>query len=791
MATIRERLLERQGAGAPPAVTAPSVVPEGDPVGTGLLKQRLLSRRSEREVTAAQVGQLEADDPGLGELKLRFDLGLSDTFEEKKAKFLDNFPEGDFVQVDPPERTQVGALGSATGGGPPHILFRRNQEEDFTRLDAPGFELLGDLADISGDLPQVAMEVLLTRGAGLFKNMLQLFTGSVVGEGAKEAVEGVRGYQLESVPQIMGRAALEGLTAAGAGGATVVVSGPINALTGRGLMRIAPGAKEAQQAAQALDIPPLLPNQVANNPIIQKLGGQSASTAPALSDHVQRQNDALVNSLSRLRDPDVDRFLAGDLEQLHEDAQRQIIEAASLPNVSLTEGGSAIQRGITEYDNLARTAVDQAYKDARAIAEPEFDVAPLKAISAELRAGLHGEISPALEQTLRQIDELEPGVPARPVTLPDGETVRLSGTDQLRAIKQRLWDLKTPAPGDIARQPERQAGRAFGAIQNTLRRPRNAEPGFVEAWGRADKEAARRFDTMDKLMVVHAAKSETPAKLANQLVKPLQVDNVNLLREVLPENRFRDFQSAAKADMVAPNNVDRLTRRLKSFDTPTLNALFSSEDQRLLRRVGEEVDRLNNVGVLRALRRQDEAAAIVDDLVNTKSTSAINELVTRAGTDPNSQARKTLRAGIMENIFNRTVVPVENRLQVNGDALVSLLRRYRESGVLRLLSDGDRDVLRNMERVVDFIPTSVDTGASLIAGEAVSGATSLRISSLLTLMRNAGVGRAFTNPLFQRVALGVGKERQPFSRLRLLGGILGQVADDLQSPENTQPLPEE
>ena len=49
---------------------------------------------------AAQTGQ-ETLGEGRPPLGLRADIGLSDTFEEKRLKFIDRFPEGDFVQVDP------------------------------------------------------------------------------------------------------------------------------------------------------------------------------------------------------------------------------------------------------------------------------------------------------------------------------------------------------------------------------------------------------------------------------------------------------------------------------------------------------------------------------------------------------------------------------------------------------------------------------------------------------------------------------------------------------------------
>lgn len=732
-----------------------------------------VDRDARRQFLAEGVGQEKLGPPGFPNLAARADIALSEKFDEKKAKFLDKFPDGDFLQVQDP-------AGGTT------VLFRRNQDEDFAEFDPPAldsFEAFGDLADLSGEIPAIAMEIFITRGRTLGKQLFQIFLGNVAGESAKEITELARGYQRETFGDLAERTVEKGLAAVAGGALTVGVSGPVNALRGAANIKVAPGARVAQRAAKELSIPPLMPNQVATSPLIRKIGGQAGATVSSMSEYIARQQAAAVRSMFRLRDEYLSRFLRGDLENLHNDARNQVIAFAKNPGVDLRTGGLSVQQGIAEYDELATSLVNRLYMDARNIQSPIFDMTGVRAVADDLETGVRtaladggtqrvSELSSGLSKIIQEIKAADPSLPD--VAL-GGDKIA-TATDQLRAWRSRLWDLKTPNPGEISRQEQKQAGKLYAAITHALKNPQNADSKFLSAWAKANTEAAKRFDTMEKLLIVQASKSETPTILADRLAKPLQADNLKLLKETIPQEKYRVFQQSAITKFL--RDPDTITKQLDTFDRETLDLLFFKTDQEALREVGTQVDRLNRLGIDKIIERQTRTSTMVNELIDRSDTASIDELVARA--KPNKKFRDTLRAAIMEDVIKKSTVTVENATQINAKGLRTQLERLRASGAIKLLTANDVHVLKNLNRVAEFIPSGGDTGTSIQAASTAAGLRELNISAMVTLLETIGTGRMFTSELGQRLLIGAGAEKLPFTSLRLVGAILGQVASEAE-----------
>lgn len=745
-----------------------------------------VDRARRNEFLAAQTGGDFLGTPGF-EGAARFDIGLSDTFEEKKAKFLDKFPDGNFVEVlEPPKGGQI----VEPGRGGTTILFRKNQNEPFAEFDADLLdksEILMDLADFSGEIPSAAIEIAVVRGGGLVKQLLKVAGSSVAGDTLKESVEAARGFQRETLSEF-GQRAIEraGIATLGAG-ATVFVSGPINAVRGAPSIAVAKSAPAAQRAAKKLGVPGLLPSQIGRSPLIRKLGGQAGATLKTVGDYVSRQQESLVRGLTKLREPDLALVLRGEVEALHESARKQILQAAKLNPRSLSESGSAIQSGIAEYDELATALVNRKYSAARGVETPEFDLKSLRAVAENLKAGTRGvskgggEVvlsgpQKELDDLLNKVLALDPSLP--PTARPDGTIV--DATDQLRALRSQLWDLKTPGKGEIARQPEKQAGELFAAITNTLQKPKNASPEFIEAWAKANGLAASRFDVMEKLMVVQASRTETPAILASRLAQPNQVDSLRILQEVMPPSRYREFQEGIASDLISPGKVDALTKRLDSFDQPTLDLMLTRADQVNLRRIGSEIDNLNKANIQGALQDQAKTSGLLDQLIDSGDATRIKRIAKASLVTPDSPLRKSARAGIMERVWDKSVKNIEGVQTLDRNTLQSEIKRLRETGAISLLDANDIRTLSQIDTILEFVPTTLDTGTSIQAASAAAGVRGLSVNAFMTVLEHIGTGRLLTSPVFQRAVLGSGKKPLNFASLRVTGAILAQVAKDLE-----------
>lgn len=754
---------------------------------------------SQREsFIATQVGQSTLGEPGFPDLLGRADIGLSDTFPEKKTKFLDRYPDGDFVQVNEPPSERGRMMPSTRGGNT--ILFRRSQDEPFAEFDAGAldkFELLGDIADMSGDVPAIVMEALVTKGAGLAKQMLQIGAGNVGGDVLKEILEEARGYQQETFSEEISRIGGRALTSMAGGAATTAVTGPINAFRGAAAIKTLKGSEKAQLAARELGIPPLLPSQIAASPIIQRIGRQSQATVSTMNDYVRNQQKATVQAISHLRDREALHFMAGDFQMLHDQAVEQIVKGAQATKTSLTDGGTAIQQGLVEYENLSRAIVNEGYARARAIEEPEFDLSGALAVAKEVKVGKVGAkrgggtvaLQPPTEAIRTEIGRLEALDPSLPAITVNGETI--SGTDQIRAIRSNLFELmQTGAVGTLTAEERRTAGQArtlFFALDRVLKNPANASEEFVGAWAAANGEASKRFSTLEKLIVVQASRSETPAQLADRLAKPLQVDNLVTLKDTVPKEQWGVFENAVKSDMISSRNLPGLTKRLANFDQETLDALLPKQAQADLRDVGRQFDRLQQANIAEVLKKQTDVAAAVRDLTDRNDTAGLSELISRSkNLDPDAPQRKMLRAGVLENVFQSSIVRHENQIELDGKVFAREIRRIRDGGLDALLTPDDMRVLGKVDELVDFLASSADSGTSLQAGSAAAGLRGLSKEAIFTLLENMGTARLMTDPIAQRILLGTGREKLGFAKVRVLGAILALEASSLEGTSTPQ-----
>lgn len=746
--------------------------------GVNVPSPKQIDIQQRRQKMAAQVGETVLGPAGFEDFGKRFDIGLSDIFIEKRAKFMEAFPEGDFIEVNDP--AAFGREGGKT------ILFRRNQNEPFAEFDAIAqekFELVNDLADLSSELPAAVLELLVTRGGGLLRQMLQIGGATVVGEGMKEAVEEMRGFQKEEILPIVERSLLKGVVSMAGGAATTLVSGPINAFRGSANLSLIPGSRAAQQAARDLGIPALMPHQIALNPLVQKIGGQAQQTVSSVRQYIIQQQGAMVRTLTGLRDQDAARYLRGDLQNLHDDAIKQILTALKVTRTSLKEGGSALQRGIAEYDDLANTAVNRLYLDARGIEEPNLSVTAAKDVAAEVKAFAEklGSDGGPVAKLANDILELDPALPPQTIELPSGEEMTISAVDQLRFLRSQAFDLKTPNPGEIARAKNKFAGKLFGALDHSLKKPKNASPEFLEAWGKAQTEAAKRFSTMEKVVIRQAMRDETPTKMAARLAKPLEVDNLRFLKSTVSESAWRRFQQAALSDMVAPQNVQGLTKRLQAFDKETLDVLVSKPDQATLRQIGLDVDRLQTLGISDVLEKQAQDMAVVDALFARKDTAAIGRLASMIEKQPGGKAQRSIRAGLMERAYNNIVRRSQGVGEaINPKAIEAEIKTLRETGAIRLLTPDDVRTLENLDRLAPFVPADPDSGTSLVTASTAAGVRGFATDAFITLLENVGTGRLLTSPKVARLIVGGGRARVPFNKLRVMGAVLAQSVADIE-----------
>ena len=286
--------------------------------------------------TDAALAQYAYGDPdmpigeeSLLDVKLRGRLSAADTVNEKIAEFKKVYPDGDLLFVPgkgTPESTLEGVPSKYSGG---EILFRPDTTTPYARLDGNYFkgggqEFLADFAEflyddlgvLAGELAAGSKKVAkfmkpftkgipylnaITTGFDLLPLMTRMGLYGAAGEMAQEGVQELRGVNEQSFKDIADTAGYKGLvTFVGTGVAEPVVRKIGDVFSGRGILKRSDEAGEAILATKdinkilkdlnikdkegnILQIDALPANLLVDNPIVTRIGRQTAATGGLLS----------------------------------------------------------------------------------------------------------------------------------------------------------------------------------------------------------------------------------------------------------------------------------------------------------------------------------------------------------------------------------------------------------------------------------------------------------------------------------------------------------------------------
>ncbi len=289
---------------------------------------------------------MEIGEESLLDPKLRGRISAADTINEKIAEFKKAYPEGDLLFV-PGKGTAEGILEqipSKYSGG--EILFRPDSTTPYARLDGNYFkgggkEFLADFAEfiyddlgvISGELAAGSKKVAkfikpftkpvpflgtLTTGYDLLPLMTRMGLYGAAGELAQEGVQELRGVNEQTFKEIADTAGYKGLvTFVGTGVAEPVVRKIGDIFSGRGLLKRSDEAGEAILATKdinqilkdlsikdkdgnLLQIDALPANLLVDNPIVTRIGRQTAATGGLLSGQYRQINEGISTSTKKV-----------------------------------------------------------------------------------------------------------------------------------------------------------------------------------------------------------------------------------------------------------------------------------------------------------------------------------------------------------------------------------------------------------------------------------------------------------------------------------------------------------
>lgn len=729
------------------------------------MERQAAQRRAIASANASAVGQA---DLGTEELPIITRMGMArgGNLKEKYNSLTSRFPEAQLFQ---------GAGGD--------LLFRTDRSKPWSRVDPDmtvKVEPIADIAEfIASEGPQIAGEVLATwnaKGLNLLPMIGLIAAGSTAGELADEGLQTLMGQQEQTFGDVMSEAGRNAAWAAGGAAVTEPIVRIANVGRGAGLTTASRTGIRALRAEADLGMHGLLTaGQVSGNPIIKRMESMSAALIEAFPRRYEEQREALLAAVRGPRD-EAWKSLMEFPSQVSDAVLRQrnqLVNAMRSAPTTATDAGKAVQEGIEQFYRSSQAAVSNAYKVAEAIGEPQFmldeALARVDAVAQGKFGSLDGEVG-AMINTMKGIEG--------PRIADDGSVITVG--QQLRNIRTDAFQRMTPEPGEPRTFVNKQAREIFESIDGVLNNPQSTSTEFREAWSGAQKAAKDRFATIEDMALIRASVSETNEDLARRLVHPGNRERLEFARSVLPSRTYTAVQEAFKNDLLA--NPKGLRATLDSYEKDggaTLAMLLSPPERRAFDALADQVVRLEDIGMQRALRRQEKVGAMISDVLDRTDTAAIAEIksLIRKNGGKKGALGQTVRAAVLDLFASKVIGRREGVTYVVPNAVNDTIKQFQDMGLIGLLEQGDTRFMRNIDAIAPAFQSSVDMASGLQSAQVVSGLRGFAPSAARHLVEAFGAGRAFLSPRGRQILFGAGTRDKIDARgIRMVGAAIAQSA---------------
>lgn len=765
------------------------------------------SGATEEQELKLKYGPLES--PGLEDFGLRADISTSRNLESKSQKFQSAYPYG---ELHKDEDTGI-------------LLFRKTPTEEWQKVDAGMFEKfeLGDIADLVGDIPAIAGEIITTKGAAKPVSMMgRAAIGAGAGDIARSASEQARGFE---TPEFAQSAATEGLLGAGGEAAGLGVRGLINAGRGAGAVTPAPFVRKTMKEANRRGLPQLHPGQVSENPVFQAFARQSRALSGKIHQYERTQEGAALDLLEGMRKRGEIMPLGKDLETALARRESEITRKLKARPPGQRDPGKALKEGLEGYRDMSGRVVSHSYTEARQLHEPGFDIEDVlsKADETEqgVRALLEGtettvpssivdeagnplgtfvikeeggtrrvsEVPGDLLKVIKELKQIDAAA------LKDARIARDAGADApfdvLKELRTQLFDLQNPVDG-VIRNEHRLAGGLYRELTESLKNPLGDAGGaFLTAWGKATGLASKRFETLEQEYISKALRTHKGGDvegLFRSLFRPNNANQLKFVRETLAKHgmgKWNDFKAGAISDLVS--DPQKMWQTLKSFDNQTLKEIFTEPEIDGLKTVAYQFQRLDKAGIREATQRQTQANAVVADLINGMNTAGADELFKMSG-GKNTPLGQKLRAGIVEWVYDRALERTKHGPQINRKSIISSVSKLKQAGMLKFLTNEDKRALHVL--LPDYLALirslGTDTGESIRRAAIIQKLTDRTTEAVFDILEEVAVGRVMTSKWGHDLIYGVGRKQWNLTTLRRFSAALAIMADDYEREQPPQ-----
>ena len=712
---------------------------------------------------------------------------LGDNLEEKQDVFKNTYPDGEL------------AIDTYSG----KLTFRENPSMPMTFVDKPFIqgikdldvrEFVTDVAELSSGTPQLLPEIgfalsPIGRGWGFLKNVAgygALGAGIEVGKQGAQELYGSQKDTLQDAYMI--KPAIEaGFSGGGAGVGNIaenIVSG-IRGVKGGGLFKIEKEGKALQQASKELGIPEPLPSQVVTtgfgNNLLKRLTAQSKALSGTVGDYIKNMEGNLRESIEGLVDKNSIASVVNGMSKLSSDAEQSLmVQLNKMPkDANFAKSGNILQKAVVQWEKTSQANVKVLYDAAKVLAKDKnvtLDFTGVVNLADELKKGViavgkEGEninVSPLnkeLDNIIKTIFSINPNTVTPDVAI---------------AIRQKLFDLKTPNLGEIAKQPEIRAANLYSAITQSFDNPKAiGGEQFSIAWKKANEAAKKRFSSFEKVAIKGTIKSDQPEKIAANMVNGAYGSTaITQIKRIVGPKNWNKVQPHLERHILGDGT--NILENLAKFDKFTLDSLVGRTNVQLFTRIGKQMKNLKNLKIKPVETDNLAVQPFMKELLGGINFRNVNGLQTLLKSSP--KALDSFRSGLIDYVVKNSTKVVEGRTLFSYNALNSTLKQLELTDVLKVLKPEQLKALRNAELVTNHMKSIEDMGTSLAAQEAISGLKGASMAAIRTISENIGVGRLLTSKFGRRLL--TGGARKEMSNQEYLKAMTFFLAENARSKEN-------
>ncbi len=560
------------------------------------------------------------------------------------------------------------------------------------------------------------------------------------------------------------------------------------------------------------------------NMISGRFGAQAESTSKAAQHKLASQQASVLPAMKDAKGVDVSRYQAGKVvlstaEKAYKGKLEKIKNA--LPRVTGRKAGKALKKGMEDFTNKSRKHVSNLYSkvDEAAKAEnPIYDLTYAKDTSSDIRKLVLADRVP--KEAPSPIVSTE-GVPLRdtpiktdPINVaatPEGRLITLlddidsvaerqASYEVIKQLRTRAGDLIETWPWDASIN-KGQAKRVYRVLSEIMNNPVNSAPKTVQTHMNASSAARARFEALDAPSVRKIMQSDNPFKISKEFgeIGGLTDEVMGQINKWSPQKGrvFKDYVKNNKILMEGDSALENISQwqqkdpeayrwlLSKKIITKETGSGFAREEANLINlAVKTDEIRNSNIGVL--VKAQVKAKEAVRTLLGQPGTSQadIDKIIKSFG-GPGTKGHDALRAGIYEDIIDRTIDEGRFGPILSKNKLNEVIREYENSGAINILNREDRIKVRGLQSYLRLIMMrGKDPGVSLEAAQAISNLKhpATFISGVHQLSVNSIMARILMSERLSGVVFGTGAKawQVPGNAAMKSGAIMDAFLQDYE-----------